>query len=121
MRIRNGRKITRRKKIKETTRVATKAEVVVVAATKEEVVVEDVVTEAADVVKVVETMKGVDSTMENIFGNYAQPISTVQLEKLQELEEAGADEAMVEVVVVVAMNHIIQMVIRHLLHTMEVQ
>ena len=90
-------------------------------ATKEEVVVDAVAKEAVDVVKVVETMKDADSTMENIFGNYAQPISTVQLEKLQELAEAGADEATVEVVVVVVTNHIIQMVIRHLLNTMEVQ
>ena len=120
MQIRNGRKIIKRKRTKAKTK-ATK-DVVVDVATKEEVVVDaDAVVKVVDVVKVVETMKDADSTMENIFGNYAQPISTVQLEKLQEPEEAGADEATVEVVVVVVMNHIILMVIHHLRNTMEVQ
>ena len=122
MLIRNGRKITRRKKTKETTRVTTKAEEVVVAAIKEEVVVEDVATEAAVKDKVEETMKGADSTKESIFGDYVQPTSTAQPEELQVPEEAEVVEAMVEVVVAVAMNRIIRMVTqRHLLHTMEVQ
>ena len=93
MQIKNGRKIIRRKKTK--TRPATKDVVVVVvvdAATKEEVVVD--VVEAAD--KVVETTKDADSMMENIFGNYVQPTSTVQLEKLPEPEEVEAVDAMVE-------------------------
>ena len=122
MQIRNGRKIIKRKKTKK--RTATKDVVVVVvvdAATKEEVVVEDVA-EAAVEDKVVETMKGADSTMENIYGNYVHPTLTAQLEKQQEPDEAEVEEAMVEVVVVVATNHIIRMVTRHhLLHTTEVQ
>ena len=120
MQIKNGRKITRRKKTK--TRPATKDVVVVVvvdAATKEEVVVD--VVEAAD--KVVETTKDADSMMENTCGNYVQPISTAQLEKLQEPEEA---EVVDEMAVVAAdaedMNRIIRMaILHHHLHTMEVQ
>ena len=115
MQIRNGRKIIKRKKTKK--RTATKDVVVVVvvdAATKEEVVVEDVA-EAAVEDKVVETMKGADSTMENIYGNYVHPTSTVQPEKLQEQEEVEAVDAMVvevEVMDVEDMNLIMRTVIQ---------
>ena len=90
----NGRKITRRKKTTKVKTKATKVRVVEDAATKEEVVVvvvEKVVAED----KVVATTKDAGNTMVNIFGNFAHPISTVQLEKLQEPEEAEVD-AMVE-------------------------
>ena len=95
MQTRNGRRIIRRKKTtKVKTRVVIKDAVVVDAASKEEEVVVVVVKVVAED-KVVATTKDAGNTMVNIFGNFAQPISTVQLEKLQEPEEAEVD-AMVE-------------------------
>ena len=110
----NGRKITRRKKTTKVKTKATKVRVVEDAATKEEVVVvvvEKVVAED----KVVATMKDADSMMENIYGNYVHPTSTVQPEKLQEQEEVEAVDAMVvevEVMDVEDMNLIMRTVIQ---------
>ena len=114
MQIRNGRRIIRRKKTtKVKTRVVIKDAVVVDAASKEEEVVVVVVKVVAED-KVVATTKDAGNTMENIFGNFAQPISTVQLEKLQELEEAEVDAMVVEAEVmdVEDMNLIMRTVIQ---------
>jgi hypothetical protein len=120
----NGRRITRRKIItKETTRTATKDVVVGDAAIKEEVVVDAVVKVVVAVDKAEATTNDVGNMTENICGNYAQPISTAQLEKLQELGEAGADATVEEVVAEEDTSRIIPTAIISYLHRriMEVQ